>query len=454
MFRQLMIAIAVAGAGWMLPGLALAKDAPQPDAVEDFRLANGLRVLLAPDHQVPTVAIAVAYGAGSGDEQPGQVGLAHFVEHMMFEGSRNLGPDEYMRMIHEAGGEGDGESFPDRTVFFAEVPSGALERVLWAEADRMSAPIFDEPGFEGVSMRIRAELMRQTSEPYRPAEQHLEELARGFAYGHAPTLANLHGIVLDEVHAFWTQHYGPGNAVLAIAGEFDPKTARAWVEKYFRPIPARSVTAAAVAAPASATEKRAEVRDPLAPAPMLLLAYPGPPARSPDWYAANLLATAMSEVTNPDKVQVSMDSDTLRGPSLLKVSLRLPAKDAAKERAALDEELRKIRAGGGYPGFLAGAQNRLRLALATAYASHLGKARALAEYALIWDDPRGFLGESDRYQKVTLDDVRRVGQSLLDPQARYAVEVLTAEEPAAKAAPAPAKTDPPEQPGAANRRAP
>lgn len=420
---------------------ASCKSCPSGNALSveklDYRLKNGLRVVLMPIAGMPTVAVAVFYGAGANDDPSGQAGLAHLTAHMMFEGSKNVAA--HSGLVAEAGGEAGGRSHRDRTTFYEEIPAGATERVLFAEADRMRQPSFGVDSFARLQQKLQAEILRERGEPYVPAELTLDMLVRGPVEGRPEmgTLEDLMTLKPEDVRAFWSMNYGPGNAVLAVAGAFDEKQVRGWIAKYFGVIPARKKEEPSRALGATVPQEKPErVRDPLAPAPMLLLGYPAPAPRSADWYAANLLAMtlagspAFAPANAAGRLQSSIDLAALTGASILELRFSLPVGgDLAKARASLDGALDKVRREGIPEQALAAAKSRIEAGFAEMLSTNLGRATELAEFALAWNDPRGCLSESERYQKVTPEDIVRVAARLLDPKERTVVEVLTAVTP-------------------------
>lgn len=230
--------------------------------IEEYRLANGLSVTLVRDDAVPLVAVDLWYHVGAKDEDPSRTGLAHLLEHLMFEGSLRHNA-EYFRPLQEAGGSINGSTSSDRTNYYEVVPSHFLERALWLEADRMGGllPVLTSEKLEtqrGVVINERRQ--RVDNQPYGRVHEELSK--RLFPAPHPyswPVIGwqeHLEAMTLGEVADFWTRHYQPSNASLVVAGSFDRDQARRWIDDYFgsisdRPAPVWTATMPALAAPAS-----------------------------------------------------------------------------------------------------------------------------------------------------------------------------------------------------------
>ncbi|WP_158879742.1 M16 family metallopeptidase [Streptomyces sp. NRRL F-4428] len=211
-----------------------------------FTLPNGLRVLLAPSHGHPRVAVAVHYGVGFRSEPPGREGFAHLFEHLMFQGSAQLAGGEFYDRIHRLGGSANGTTHQDYTDYYQAVPASALDGALFAEADRMRAPLFTEEALaeqlEGVALEIRGTTVER---PYGGFPWPLlpSVLYRSYANAHDGygDPERLRSATVADCRAFFAEHYAPGNAVLTLVGGFDAAEARALVERYFGDIPGRPV---------------------------------------------------------------------------------------------------------------------------------------------------------------------------------------------------------------------
>ena len=208
------------------------------------RLANGLRVIVAPDHHVPVVAVNVWYGVGSRDEVPGKTGFAHLFEHFMFQGSRHVAKAEHASIVQGAGGVMNGSTWFDRTNYFETLPSNRLELGLWLEADRMATLLdaLDQTNLDNQREVVKNE--KRQSYDNRPYGTFYEKLMAavfpsGHPYHHTPigAEADLDAADLDDVRAFFATWYVPGRAVLSMVGDVEVEEAFAAAERYFGPIP-------------------------------------------------------------------------------------------------------------------------------------------------------------------------------------------------------------------------
>jgi predicted Zn-dependent peptidase len=224
---------------------------PQPSAdvptigFSQRRLTNGLRVIVAPDHLAPVVAINIWYVVGSRHEQPGRTGFAHLFEHFMFQGSRHVSKAEHFSLVQAAGGINNATTYFDRTNYFETLPSHQYELALWLEADRMATLLdaLDQENLDNQREVVKNE--KRQSYDNRPYGSFYEKLMAAVfpeehPYHHTPigSMEDLNAARVDDVVAFFRTWYAPNNAVLSIVGDVDEEEAHAAAERYFGPIPA------------------------------------------------------------------------------------------------------------------------------------------------------------------------------------------------------------------------
>ena len=206
--------------------------------VEYFKLPNGLKVVLSPDHSTPTIALSVYYNIGFRIEPRDRTGFAHLFEHMMFQGSQNLGKMEFIRLVQQNGGVLNGSTRFDFTNYFEVVPANKLETVLWAEADRMKGLAINEDnlknqqGVVGNEVKVNVINRPYGGFPWLDMPQYANTNwynAHNF-YG---DLKDIEAATLPEVKQFFKTYYAPNNAALAVVGDFDPVEAKKFIEKYF-----------------------------------------------------------------------------------------------------------------------------------------------------------------------------------------------------------------------------
>ena len=260
-----------------------------------FKLPNGLKVVLSPDTTSPTVAVAVYYKIGFRIEPKDRTGFAHLFEHMMFQGSQNLGKMEFIKMVQQNGGILNGSTRFDFTNYFEIMPAHKLETALWAEADRMRGINITQENLTNqqgvVSNEVKVNVINQPygGFPWLDMPQYANTNwynAHNF-YGE---LKDLEAATLKDVQDFFKTFYAPNNAVLTVVGDFDPAQARKFVEKYFSGIPATKLAPMPdLSEPRQEQEKRATKKDPLAKRPALAFAYHMPERNTPEYYAMGLL---------------------------------------------------------------------------------------------------------------------------------------------------------------------
>ncbi|MCA1631690.1 MAG: insulinase family protein [Acidobacteria bacterium] len=260
-----------------------------------YKLPNGLRVVLSPDHSSPTVTVGVYYKIGFRVEPRDRTGFAHLFEHMMFQGSQNLGKMEFIQLIQKNGGILNGSTRFDFTNYFEVVPAHKLETALWAEADRMKglditeANLKNQQGVVGNEVKVNVINAPYGGFPWLDMPQLANENYYN-AHNFYGDLKDIESATLPEVIQFFKTYYAPNNAALAVVGDFEEAEARAWIEKYFAGIPASQLPPEPdLSEPRQEKEKRKTKTDALAKRPALAFAYHMPDRNTPEYYAMILL---------------------------------------------------------------------------------------------------------------------------------------------------------------------
>src|ERR1700722_17147669 len=268
----------------------------------DVKLDNGLRVILAPDHSAPVYAIDVCYNVGSRNERPGRTGFAHLFEHMMFQGSENIGKGEHFTLVLNNGGGMNGTTNEDRTTYFEELPKNQLDLGLFLETDLMRALNIKQDKLDNQRNAVQEERRQGIdNQPYGRAQLDVDNLSYdNFAYKHSTigSMTDLNAASIDDVKDFFRIYYAPNNAVLTLVGDFDPDEALVKIKKYFGAIPAQptppSVAADLLDEPHYG-ERREVIYDPLARLPEIDIAYHIPAGNTPGNYAAKQLAIILGQ---------------------------------------------------------------------------------------------------------------------------------------------------------------
>lgn len=287
-----------------LPALLLISWGQQPSSppndgiqvpVTYYKLNNGLKVVLSPDKTAPTIAVGVYYNIGFRNEPRNRTGFAHLFEHMMFQGSENLGKMEFIQLVQKNGGILNGSTRFDFTNYFEVMPAHKLETALWAEADRMRGLKITQENLTNqqgvVKNEVKVNVLNQPygGFPWLDMPQYANENwynAHNF-YG---DLADLDSAKLEDVDKFFKTFYAPNNAVLVVTGDFEVAEARKMIDKYFTNIPASQLPAQPdLTEPKQQKEKRFTKEDKLAKKPAIALAYKMPERNTPEYYAMGLI---------------------------------------------------------------------------------------------------------------------------------------------------------------------
>ncbi len=413
-------------------------------------LENGLRVVMNQDHTVPTVAISVYYDVGSRNEVKGRSGFAHLFEHMMFQGSANVGKGEHFSLIINRGGSANGTTSNDRTNYFETLPSNELALGLWLEADRMRSLSITQENFENQRMTVMEERrQRIDNQPYIPSMLRINELAYGdyWPYAHS-TIGDMQDLLdapLEAVQEFFDTYYAPNNAVLSISGDFSAEEAMQLIKTYFGEIPSRETPAFVEPAPPVQDAERTETMyDANATLPAFHFAYHIPPDRTADHYALEILALVLGDGESSRLYQslvkekeicqdIAIGTDDRRGPDLFSAWAVMASGHAPKEaQDVILAELAAIAHKGVTERELEKAKNRIHAAFVFGLQSNMSRSQRLAEYELYWGDANLLKLELDHYLAVSAEDVKRVAGTYFEESQRTVLNVQPGTAPDSK----------------------
>ncbi len=428
--------------------------------VDYYKLSNGLKVVLSRDTTTPTAVVAVYYNIGFRNEPRDRTGFAHLFEHMMFQGSRNLGKMEFIKLVESNGGLLNGSTRFDFTNYFQVVPSHVLETILWAEADRMRGLSITQENLKNQQEVVKNEVkVNVLNQPYGgfpwidlPMAANTNWYNAHNFYG---DLAHLDAATLADVSAFFKTFYAPNNAVLVVTGDIEPARTKAWIERYFSSIPPAKLPAAPdLREPRQEKEKHAGRTDPLANRPALGLAYHLPDRGTPEWYAFGLLDQILAqgpdsllydELVRKRALTGGVDAGInwglgnmfdYSGPMLWMAQIFHDSTTPSdKLLAAVDEVVERVRQRPLDQATLDRARVKMRSSL---YASleqfaGFGRANLLASFALFDDDPARINRLESEFAKVTPALLQKTASEYLRPTNRT-VYVITPGQP--EAAPA------------------
>lgn len=411
---------------------------------EQFKLDNGLNVILHQDKSTPIVAVTVLYHVGSKNEDPSRTGFAHFFEHLLFEGSENIGRGEYMKMVSSNGGLLNANTSFDRTFYFEILPSNQLELGLWMEAERMLHAKIDETGVE-TQREVVKEEYRQSFEN-RPYGSFLMEMfGRAFEkhpYQWVPigSLEHLNQAKIEEFRDFYKTWYVPNNATLSIAGDFDIKQAKQWINKYFAGIPkgTKKIERPTIVEPIKNKEIRDTVYDNIQ-LPAVMMGYHTPAQGTPDAYAVEMLAQILSQ-GNSSRMQKSIVDEQEK--ALFVGAFPFPTEDpglslmfgitnmgvAVDElEAAIDKEVEKVQNELISEEEFQKMKNQIESDMVSKNAKVEGIAENLANYFVYYGDANLVNTEIDRYMKVTREDLKRVANKYFRKDNRVVLHYLPKE---------------------------
>ena len=411
---------------------------------ELFKLPNGLTVVLLEDHSTPIVHSQLWYHVGSKDERPGRNGFAHLFEHMMFKGSKNVRSEQHSALLSAIGGLNNAYTTEDATVFWETVPSQYLPLVLWLEADRMASLKIDKDTFNRERDVVKEERrMRVENQPYgRLAEIIYDQAFTVHPYKHTTigTMKDLEAASVDDVRDFYRTYYNPGNATLALVGDFDAKQAMELVSQYFGAVPAsdKPIPRTRPEEPPQKEEKRVTVREHW-PLPVVVVAYHVTSDGNPDAYPLHIAAKILSDGQSSRIYRALVyekglalaafgNGNILEDPSLFYAVAVVQPGHAPEETAkALVDELERLRAEPVTEHELERAKNQFARDYVIGRESNQQKAMQLAHAAVIHKgDVASADGEYDTFMKTTAADVQRVARTYFVPRNRLVLTVLPA----------------------------
>jgi len=406
-------------------------------------LSNGLRVILHPDRRIPLVSQCLWYHVGSKNERPGRTGFAHLFEHMLFQGSEHVGTNDHFRYIQQAGGVGNGSTWFDRTNYYSTLPSHQLDLGLWLESDRMGwlLPAMTPEKLEtqrAVVMNERRQ--RIDNQPYGRAFERLHELLYppGHPYGW-PVIGYMDDIAaasLEDVREFFETYYVPSNAVLTLAGDFDPDHALARIEAYFGSIPGGAEPPRPTPPVTEVDGERREVMPDRVRLPRLYFGFAIPPYGDDAWYAADLLSTALAsgkacrlyqDLVYRRRLARSVafyPLPTEVAATFLLTATARPGVEAGELEAAIDEHLERI----AREPLAEEDVERARRQLLTDHFDQLQtlerRADLLCHFATFFGQPSAVARESERYLALDAEDLQRFAARYCRRERRAVVAVV------------------------------
>ncbi len=407
---------------------------------EKYELKNGLKVILHQDNSTPIVAVSVMYHVGSKNENPERTGFAHFFEHLLFEGSKNIGRGEYANYVQSAGGALNANTSWDRTYYFEILPSNQFELGLWLESERMLHAVVDEKGVETQRQVVKEERReRVDNQPYGS----LAEETFKAAYKEHPykwpiigSMEHLDNATEADYKQFYADFYIPNNAILSIAGDIDIADAKKMIQKYFGGIPkGKPAYRPDIVEPALTGERRDTVYDNIQ-LPAVVQAYRVPAQGTEDYYALKMLSTLLSQGKSSRLYRTLVDDQQkafqvanipldLEHPGLsINFGIANVGVNSQDLEDAMDVEIEKVRKELITDEEFQKLRNQIENNFISSNTTVAGIAGSLATYEMFFGDANLINTEIDRYMAVTKEDIRRVAKEYFHKGNRVVLHYL------------------------------
>lgn len=426
--------------GLLLAGSLVANGQNQIE-FEEFQLDNGLTVLMHRDTATPIVAVSVMYHVGSKNENPERTGFAHFFEHLLFEGTENIGRGEFMKKIESIGGTLNAYTSNDVTYYHEVVPSNYLETALYMESERMLHAKIDSVGIETQRSVVKEEMrQRIDNQPYGTILKETFKRTHQQHPYHWPVIGSiehLNAATLNEFMEFYKTYYVPNNAVLSIAGDLDYAQTEAWVRQYFSEIPRGTgrINRPSVTEPKRNEEIRDMIYDNIQ-LPAVIFAYNLPPKKHEDSPALDMLSTYLTggksslltkEIVDNQQKALAVEAfplDLEDGGVFLLYGIANMGVAADSLENAIDEQMNRVFADGISEDDFQKLRAQVENAVVNQYASVAGIAESLAEAKIFFGNANEINNEMEKYNRVTREDIQCVATRYFGKDGRVVLHYL------------------------------
>ena len=407
----------------------------------EYDLDNGLHVILHQDKTVPLAVTSVMYHVGSKDDSPDRTGFAHFFEHLLFEGTKNIDRGQFMKIVESNGGSLNAYTSNDETYYFEFFPSNKLELGLWLESERMLHPVIDEIGVQTQNEVVKEE--KRSNYDNRPYGQLLPQITQSLFKKHPyrwlpiGSMEHLDAATLDEFIAYNKKFYVPNNAVLVVAGNFEIDDVKKKISDYFGPIPrGNDVPRINITEDPITAEIKKKFYDPNIQLPMGLVSYRIPSFKDRDAYVLDMISSILSggkssrlykKMVDDKKVSVQVQAVNLSFEDYgIYVILSLPVGENTLQTLYdnIDEEIEKLKSDLISDREYEKLQNEFENSFISTNSSMSGIANSLASYYLLHDNVNLINERLDIYKSITKEEIRDVANKYLNKDSRAVIDYL------------------------------
>ncbi|WP_028891688.1 pitrilysin family protein [Tenacibaculum sp. 47A_GOM-205m] len=408
---------------------------------EEYDLNNGMHVILHQDNSAPVVTTSVMYHVGAKDEQPNRTGMAHFFEHLLFEGTKNIKKGEWFKIVSSNGGTNNANTTDDRTYYYEVFPSNNLELGLWMESERLLHPIIGQEGVDTQNEVVKEEKrLRVDNQPY---SRFLENVKKNMFKKHPykgttiGKMEHLDAATLEEFLAFNKKYYVPNNATLVVAGDFEVKEAKRLIKSYFEPIPrGKDIVRSFPKEDPITKEFFAKAYDPNIQIPAIMAAYRTPSMKTRDARVLDMISTYLSggkssvlykKLVDTKKMALQAGAINLSQEDYgTYILFALPLGDNSLQSLVkeIDEEVVKLQTNLISEKDYQKLQNKFENNFVNANSSVEGIANSLARYNVLYGDTNLINTEIDIYRSITREEIREVAKKYLNTNQRLVMEYL------------------------------
>lgn len=399
---------------------------------EQYTMNNGMTVILHQDRSTPVATLMMMYHVGSKNEKPGRTGFAHLFEHVMFKGSAHVADGEHFKLLQEIGANINGSTSQDRTNYFEVVPSNYLELAIYLESDRMGFLLdaVNQAKLDNQRDVVKNERrQRVDNQPYGAAEEMILKALyppdHPYSWSVIGSMTDLSAAALEDVKEFFRTYYAPNNACLVVAGNFDAKLAKEWIEKYFGSFPRGKAFDRPMPQPVTLGAEKRMVYEDKVQLPRLYMTWPGPRGNTREDAVLSVFADILTSGKNSrlykalvyekqiaQSVRSTQDGSEIAGQFEIQVTAK-PGKTLAEMEVAVNEEIARLLKDGVTQREIETSVNNTESQVINRITTALGKANSLASYFTLTGDANNLNKELDRYKGITPDEVVKQAKSVL-----------------------------------------